>query len=103
VKWLRTRSVEFLDHAKALIRHLPDFFDRRLEPCELVAEVVDGRLNPIANAFAGVGKEEVTRRRTNERTDHRTRHQYSRIVHTSSLPLTYHWLPKRVPVSASRH
>src|SRR5258705_13724401 len=64
---LRARGVELTHHAKTVIRHFPDFFDRLLEPCEFAAEVIHRRLDPIAKTFAGVGKEEVTRRGADER------------------------------------
>jgi len=84
-KRLRTRGVELTDHAKAVIRHLPDFFDRLLEPREFAAQIVHGRLDPIADTLTGLGKEEVTRRCADERADHRTSHHHSRIVHTPSV------------------
>src|SRR5258706_6833210 len=52
-KRLLARGVELIQHAKTVIRHLPDLFDRLLEPCEFASQVVHCRLDPIANTFTG--------------------------------------------------
>jgi hypothetical protein len=57
---LRTRSVEFVHHADAVVGHFPELLDRLLEPHEFTTQIVDGRLEALTHVLACIGKEEVS-------------------------------------------
>src|SRR5579871_816420 len=51
--------VELADDADAVVGHLAELFDRRLETREFAPQVVDSRLEAVAHVLSCVGKEEV--------------------------------------------
>ena len=82
---LLTRRVEFVHRADAVVGHLPELLDGFLEPREFAPQIVNGGLHPLAHLLARLGKEELTRGRTDCRAEHRTYGDYTRLVHTPSF------------------
>jgi hypothetical protein len=60
---------ELLHDARALARHSPDLLNRSLKAPELALQVLEGRLDPIAQPAAALGKEEIAGGGADNRTD----------------------------------
>src|ERR1043165_864143 len=69
VRRLLPRRVEFVHHPDAVVGHVAELDDRLLKAREFVPQIVDGWLQPVADVFSLVSKEEVTHRGADQRPD----------------------------------
>src|SRR5688572_24908091 len=88
---LSARRTELLHDACALAGHPPNLLNRSLKASEFMLQIIEGRLNPIAQATAAFGKEEIAGRGADNRANQRTCCHCRSVVHTSSL-LFLAWL-----------
>jgi hypothetical protein len=88
---LSARRTELLHDACALAGHPPNLLNRSLKASEFTLQLIEGRLNPIAQATAAFGKEEIAGRGADNRANQRSCCHCRPVVHTSSL-LFLAWL-----------
>ena len=90
-KLLSARRAELLHDACALAGHPPNLLNRSLKASEFTLQILEGRLDPIAQPAAALGKEEIAGSGADNRTNQGSCCDCRSVVHTSSL-LFLAWL-----------
>ena len=82
---MSARRTELLHDACALAGHPPNLLNRSLKASEFTLQILEGRLDPIAQPAAALGKEEIAGRGADNCADQRSCCHCRSVVHTSSL------------------